>query len=533
MLRPEARPGAFFVPRAEEWQPLNDGAERLAAERHLVPPLSLPELRAEADILAARQGLPGRYLDFLSVLVSNAAWRETVASIPFERRTLLLPPCLRAASSCRAAFDAFGLVCANCGQCCIGPLWNEARDLGYVVLAVEGTRVVETLLEQGAIDCVIGVSCMPSLSRTFEQVAARGVPGLAVPLLQDGCRNTKVIEEQVRRLLRLSSNGSGQPYRGVDELITAVRGWFSRDAVLEALAPGGDPAAEAGVQWVAKSGKRWRPFLAAAVYCALRGADAADVPVFLRRAALGLECLHKASLVFDDIQDDDTVRYGEPSLHAIHGVPFALTVGLYLIGQGYRLLAECGAAPEIAAEMLRLVSCGHRDLSLGQGAEQSCATGREPPPPSRVVEVFRMKTAPAFEAVLGIGALCGGATAAERGVLKEYGEAVGIAYQIRDDLQDFRAEGGDPLAGRPSIVASLAYEAADDEGKERIADAWRARDAAGAAGLRALAAATDAERRASDLLARYREEALAALRPLTRRNLKILLHAIAGRMLGP
>ena len=57
-----------------------------------------------------------------------------------------------------------------------------------------------------------------------------------------------------------------------------------------------------------------------------------------------MECFHKASLIHDDIEDDDAQRYGEPTLHVEHGVPVALNVGDLLIGEGYRLLAECERA---------------------------------------------------------------------------------------------------------------------------------------------------------------------------------------------
>src|SRR3978361_1545504 len=93
------------------------------------------------------------------------------------------------------------------------------------------------------------------------------------------------------------------------------------------------------------------------------------LPFGLRRIAVAVECFHKASLIHDDIEDNDDLRYGEQTVHAQHGIPVALNVGDLLLGEGYRLIAESDAPAEARAEMLRVAAMGHRNLSLGQGAE--------------------------------------------------------------------------------------------------------------------------------------------------------------------
>ena len=107
----------------------------------------------------------------------------------------------------------------------------------------------------------------------------------------------------------------------------------------------------------AKRGKRLRPRILLAV-AESEGSDG--------RAALGaaaaLELLHNFSLIHDDIEDGDAQRYGEKTLHEEHGTPVALNVGDLLIGEGYRLLADCRASAEQKAAMIRVAAEGQREL---------------------------------------------------------------------------------------------------------------------------------------------------------------------------
>src|SRR6185503_2935803 len=81
-------------------------------------------------------------------------------------------------------------------------------------------------------------------------------------------------------------------------------------------------------------------------YDALKGASGTlseaglNLPDLVKRAALAIECFHKASLVHDDIEDDDTFRYGRETLHRQYGVGTAINIGDYLIGLGYRLVGR-------------------------------------------------------------------------------------------------------------------------------------------------------------------------------------------------
>ena len=531
-IRPEAAPGKFFVPPAAEWDPLWEHVKAFVSRRELIAPLAFAELEVEAEILRTEQGLDSRYKEFLIVQINNELWQDVVARVPFERRTLLLPPCLRSPTKCEAEFDEYGLLCEQCGACCIGGLSKAAEDLGYAVLVAEGTSIVSMLLEQGEIDAVIGVSCMPSLERSFPQMANSAVPGLAIPLLQEGCEDTKVLESFVHMFLNLSPSDKQEQHLELNELMETVQSWFSVDTLKEALGSGSSETETISIEWLAKSGKRWRPFLTAAVYQAFAGVAADEFPPEVRQISIAVECIHKASLVYDDIQDEDAKRYGEQTVHEAHGIPVALTAAIFLLGQGYRLIASCEAPQEQVNDMVRLATSGHCELSLGQGAELCWMRNPSPLSAEEVLEIFRYKTAPSFDVVFRLGAFLGGATDDEHAILSEYSTAVGIAYQIQDDLQDYTRGGDvdDVKKQRPSIVVALAHDRATGCKRKALSDAWCKGTGPGAEGVRCIIEDLGTEDAARELLEDYKSHALAALRPLRNRNLKILLHRIVGKI---
>jgi geranylgeranyl diphosphate synthase type II len=527
---PPAGASRFVVPPAREWPALHDAVTAFLSDDRLTPPLSFDELSEQAGILIAHSRIPEAYREFILVLINNSLWMDVVAAIPFKRRTLLLPPCLRSSATCRAQFDEFGLLCEECGQCCIADLSREAGSLGYAVLVAEGTGIVEKLLQQGSVDAVIGVSCMASLEKSFPRLADHAVPGLAIPLLQEGCRDTRVIEDWVRQTIRLQAEGRG--YVEFPALHARIGDWFTESSLGTLLDTDGSDTARIGIQWLAQSGKRWRPFLTTAIHQTL-APDTGEVPAMaIRKLAVAVECLHKASLIFDDIQDNDTTRYGERTPHELHGIPVAMTAGLYLIGQGYRLIAECGAPAEQVVEMVRLTSEGHCNLCLGQGSELWWVRYPRRLSSAEVIEIFRYKTAPAFEVGLRLGAILGGATPDEHSILAAFSRNLGIAYQIADDLEDYHDHGDqdDIRAGRLSILTALATEQADSASRTRLEELGHGGGHGHTKLMRQLIAGTGAATQARQMLKHYRGAALAALRPLRNRELKWLLHRIAGAM---
>src|SRR5688572_20708928 len=100
-------------------------------ENRPVPPLPMPQLKEHANKLVALLRCDPIYRDYIGVILNNELWRESLAAVPFERRLLLLPKCMRVESKCPAPFDEFGLLCKQCGLCTIQDLTIEAEKLGY------------------------------------------------------------------------------------------------------------------------------------------------------------------------------------------------------------------------------------------------------------------------------------------------------------------------------------------------------------------------------------------------------------------
>ena len=510
----------------------------VAAHRsEITPPLVLDELRTRSEEVARAHGIDARYLDYVGVLLGNETWREHLAAVPYDRRLLLLPKCLRVEDRCPAPFDEFGLLCKQCGLCTIQDLQEEAEKLGYAVLVAEGSALVMALIQTGKIEAIVGVSCLSVLERAFPFMEAAAIPGVAIPLLQDDCKDTGVDVEWVWDFIHATSDDRTRRL-DLDALRKDVESWFAPAALDEIF--GGPPEGETETLArgeLIRAGKRWRPFLTVCVHQALQDDPHAPPPDALRKVAVAVECFHKASLVHDDIEDGDARRYGEPTLHASHGVPAALNVGDLLVGEGYRLLAESEFAPEVRARMMAIAARGHRTLCLGQGEELAWARSPRPLSSQQVLQIFRQKTAPAFGVALEIGAACAAAEAEVFDRLRAYSDALGIAYQIRDDLDDFEPSDDAPddvAALRPSLPLAVGYEQAksEPEVRARLEAAWRREPAAGGRSdeIRELLERFDAAGRSRRLMEGYKEEAIRCLPGLTNPSLKGLLRRVVGKI---
>jgi geranylgeranyl pyrophosphate synthase len=505
------------------------------AEFNPVPPMPADQLREHTDRVVSLTGSDPAHRDYIGVLINNEMWREALAAVPFERRLLLLPKCLRVENKCPAPFDEFGLLCKQCGLCTIQDLQAEAEKLGYAVLVAEGSAIVMSLIQTGKIEAIVGVSCLSVLERAFPYMEAAAIPGVAVPLLQDDCIDTTVDLDWVWDYIHLTS----------DDTTRRLDLGALRDEVETAFAPAslellmGSPVGDAeriAREWLMKAGKRWRPLLTVAASQAVSGTPGQAIPADLLRLAVAVECFHKASLVHDDIEDGDLVRYGEKTLHAEHGMAVALNVGDVLIGEGYRLISSLKVSDAQKVRMLEVASQGQRTLCRGQGSELGWMRSPGPMTAVQVLDIFRQKTAPAFEVALKVGALHAGVESFEEvaEVLRVYSEALGVAYQIRDDLSDLGETGetNDIEGMRPGLLLAVAHEKAKGEAREFTGALWHRRLPPGVTSrhVEAFYAEVGALDRARTLLETYKEEAIRCLRDLENPSLKGLLRRLVGKI---
>ncbi len=470
-------------------------------------PLSKKELEAHGQALLEKMGLDQGYLGFAMVMLGNGFWKEQFISIPFNKRIFLLPHCLKHVEACSAHYDELGLHCEDCGACAIGDFKIKAEKLGYKIMVAEGTPIVLKVIVSGYIDGILGVACLNVLEKAFEKVVQSGVPAYAIPLHSSNCKSTTVDNDWVLEVLETYQEKPAVKTRTYVPLLRAANDMFGEDfpALLPRLrsskSQGGgsvyaaDPVAgtEAiAYDWLVKGGKRFRPFITLAAYDALRGAPSArpdesgddrkveEVPDSVRRVAMAMEAFHKASLVHDDIEDDDAYRYGHQTLHRRYGVSTAINTGDYLLGLGYRLIANAGGdlPCEAVAAILQRLSEAHVKLAEGQGAELLWRDNKEKEisiQPIEALKIYALKTAPAFEAALYAGLRLAGPVEKYEEMVTNFSRNLGVAFQIINDLKDWstdlqnkRIVGQDVMAMRPTLLLALALEAASPAQREEL-----------------------------------------------------------------
>ncbi len=507
-------PGIKSVPQeAAVRRKVRSLARRVAVDLETSSPPTRRRLEELGRKVLRGAELEEQYLGFAMVAVSNAFWRQQYAAIPPDRRLVLLPHCLRDQDRCQGTYSPLGLHCKGCGACVLSELKAEAEALGYKVLIAEGTPAALQLVLSGRTDAILGVACLDSLEEAYESAMQLGVPYAAVALLWDGCKDTVADLEAIRHWMHFRREGTGDRTRSYLPLLRAAEGLFEDGRLAELLNEyiegdlnthlGADePMAAAetmALDWLRRGGKRFRPFAMLASYAALARGPAVLEPdadlsgcfhTAVQKVAVAIEVLHKASLVHDDIEDDDQFRYGEKTLHRLHGVPAALNAGDYLIGLGYRLVGSAGSqmGSACAADILSYLAQCHLHLCRGQGAELKMEHSDADHISSRDVQaVYALKTAPAFEAAVYAGMRLAAADdyngswddlSLPPQAVRRFSRYLGAGYQLLNDLEDWQRDredkvvvGQDVLSRRPTLLRAFALEAGGDAARAELAAA--------------------------------------------------------------
>jgi len=236
-----------------------------------------------------------------------------------------------------------------------------------------------------------------------------------------------------------------------------------------------------------------------------------------------------------DIEDNDDLRYSEPTLHNQYGIPVAINVGDLLVGEGYRWIASVETR---TAELLRIAADNHRTLCLGQGEELSGLAEGTLFSTKEVIEIFRRKTAPAFGVSLLLGAVAAGADTDLLDTLQSFSESLGIAYQIHDDLEEYKS--GEARDLRASLLLALAHDLTEGSvpdcsnyaAEGSVPDFSNYEIQGLTPPLRHLFEELMVVEKAEQLLEHYKNEAVRALNPVKNALLKSLLRRIAAQMLS-
>ena len=276
-----------------------------------------------------------------------------------------------------------------------------------------------------------------------------------------------------------------------DERLARVESALSDWVVAEAPAGLGDAMRYA----VLDGGKRLRPLLVLAASEAVGGNALAAL-----RAACAVELIHAYSLVHDDMpcMDNDVLRRGKPTVHVQYGQARALLAGDALQALAFELLApdDERIPAAIQARLCRLLAraAGHEGMAGGQAidlASEGLALTED-----QLRHMHRLKTGALLQGSVMMGAACGQANAAALGALSRYGAALGLAFQVVDDILDVTADsatlgktaGKDSLHDKPTYVSLMGLERSRAHARELLAESLAALDASGLPDTRALRA---------------------------------------------
>lgn len=217
------------------------------------------------------------------------------------------------------------------------------------------------------------------------------------------------------------------------------------------------PFREALLYPLRTGGKRIRPLLALAAAESVGGSAEAALD-----AAIALEMVHTYSLVHDDLpaMDDDDERRGRPTVHVVYGDATAILVGDGLLTAAFERVADSSA---LVKELAR--AAGPAGMVGGQYLDIKAQIRTL----DELVHLHELKTGALIRAACRMGGFCGGADADQLVALTRYGAAVGLAFQVADDVLDADQDAGE--GGPPSYVRLLGLEATRAEAHRLAVDA--------------------------------------------------------------
>ena len=214
-----------------------------------------------------------------------------------------------------------------------------------------------------------------------------------------------------------------------------------------------------------RAGKRMRPIL-----ILLMARNFGQITDVTQNAAVGLELLHTASLVHDDVVDESEERRGQASVNATYDNKVAVLVGDYILSTALLCVARTHSE-QIVTYLAEL----GRTLSDGEILQLS-NIGRKDISEDVYYDVIKQKTAALFEACAGIGALSSGASEEDVMAAKQFGQNLGIIFQIRDDVFDYydskeigKPTGNDMAEGKLTLPVIHAVNNGGDEDMKRLA----------------------------------------------------------------
>ncbi|MFN2466294.1 MAG: polyprenyl synthetase family protein [Candidatus Dormibacteria bacterium] len=448
-----------------------------AAPRLQEPPPRLAELLA-----AVRQGrpLPGpdpAVVDHFAAIAGEADWNdvaEAVVAAELVDRGFRFHH-VRGDEACRRDELLLGdycLVCAAELATRLGRSELDAEFAGAAMAAATGADYDAHL--RRAVELAVSAPAAPMATPG----ASSTVDGV------DSATVLRVIEDRLREVISADPPAVGRP---MDSMLSA-------------------------------GGKRLRPQLAYLASTLGPGHD----PARAATLASVIEFIHNATLVHDDLVDESPLRRGIPAVHVAYGAQAAVRVGDYYFGRAASLLASL-TSPRATRLIVVAVA-----LVCEAQIEEFRSRGMEHLDEARYLEIVEGKTAALFSGACAAGAALAGAGDDVVQAMAEYGQSMGIAFQMVDDVLDFSPTSGKTLVQdlRQSVGLPLVYAAEDPEVREALTDLLRANEFDAESALR-LVRESGALERTMERAHGFRDRALAALSDVPAGPARDRLHEIA------
>ncbi len=313
----------------------------------------------------------------------------------------------------------------------------------------------------------------------------------------------------------------------VDALVRLTRADMERVNTLILSKTGSDVQMipEVAKHLIDSGGKRLRPMLtlSAAQLCGYDGEHHITL-------AAAVEFMHTATLLHDDVVDESDMRRGKQAARMVWGNQASVLVGDFLLGQAFRMMVDAGSM-----DALDVLSHASTVIAEGEVMQLAAAQSMETSEDDYLT-IVRSKTAALFAAAAEVGPILANAPAAHRAALRDFGDSLGIAFQLVDDALDYggtrdalgKNVGDDFYEGKITLPVLLAYQRAD-ESEQAF---WRASmesDAADATALRKATGLLAKHNAIEDTVERaraYGEQAKAALSPLPSSSMRDALERV-------
>ncbi len=282
--------------------------------------------------------------------------------------------------------------------------------------------------------------------------------------------------------------------RQLQQIEQALTAWVACPGTPPKLSSAGtDTLSQAMRYAVLDGGKRLRPLLVLAACEAVNGNLQAAL-----RAACSVELIHAYSLIHDDMpcMDNDVLRRGKPTVHVRFGEAMALLAGDALQALAFELLTLADGAPDgfdvaVQARLCRMLAqaAGYQGMAGGQAIDlASVGVNLDS---DQLHDMHRLKTGALLQASVMMGASCGAASVPVRDALRDYGAAIGLAFQVVDDILDVTADsatlgktaGKDAAQDKPTFVSLMGLQASQHYAQALLARALASLDTLPTSGL--------------------------------------------------